>query len=56
MQEQARALGALVQRRQRQDRLLICGANVGAAKIKARQLGTQILTEEEYLRLIRGAD
>jgi DNA ligase (NAD+) len=58
MQEQARALGALVQKDvNAKTDYLICGANVGAAKIaKARQLGTQILTEEEYLRLIRGAD
>ncbi len=32
---------------------LVCGENVGASKLtKARQLGTEILQEDEYLRLI----
>jgi DNA ligase (NAD+) len=32
---------------------LVCGENVGAAKTaKARQFGTTVLQEDEYLRLI----
>jgi len=54
MQEQARALGALVQSAvNSKTDYLVCGENVGAAKTnKARQLGTEILSEDEYLRLI----
>jgi DNA ligase (NAD+) len=57
MQEEARALGALVQSAvNAKTDFLICGENVGAAKLaKARQAGTTILQEDEYLRLI-GAD
>lgn len=56
MQEQARALGALVQSTvNAKTDYLVCGANVGAAKTtKARQIGTQVLTEEEYMRLVNG--
>lgn len=54
MQEQARALGALVQSAvNAKTDYLVCGENVGAAKTaKARQFGTAILSEEEYVRLI----
>jgi len=54
MQEQARVQGALVQSAvNSKTDLLICGENVGAAKLaKARQFGTVILQEDEYLRLI----
>lgn len=57
MQEQARALGALVQSAvNAKTDFLICGANVGATKMaKAQATGAAILTEDEYLRLI-GAD
>ena len=57
MQEQARAMGALVQSAvNAKTDFLICGENVGASKLtKARQLGTTILQEDEYLRLA-GAD
>jgi DNA ligase (NAD+) len=54
MQEQARALGALVQSAvNAKTDFLVCGENVGAAKTaKARQFGTAVLQEDEYLRLI----
>ena len=54
MQEEARALGALVQSAvNSKTDFLVCGENVGAAKLaKARQFGTAILQEDEYLRLI----
>lgn len=54
MQEQARAMGALVQSAvNAKTDYLVCGENVGAAKLtKARQLGTTVLQEEEYLRLV----
>lgn len=54
MQEEARTLGALVQSAvNAKTDYLVCGENVGAAKLtKARQLGTVVLGEEEYLRLI----
>ena len=57
MQEQARALGALVQSAvNAKTDLLVCGENVGASKMnKARQFGTDIVREDEYLRLV-GAD
>ena len=57
MQEQARALGALVQSAvNAKTDYLVCGENVGAAKMnKARQFGTAVLREDEYLRLV-GAD
>jgi DNA ligase (NAD+) len=54
MQAQARALGAMVQTAVsgRTD-YLVCGENVGAAKIaKANRLGVTILTESQYLALI----
>jgi len=57
MQEQARALGALVQSgvNSKTD-YLVCGENVGANKIaKAKTSGTVILSEEEYLRLLGAA-
>ena len=54
MQEQARAQGALVQSAvNSKTDFLICGENVGASKLaKARQFGTAILQEDEYLRFI----
>jgi DNA ligase (NAD+) len=54
MQEQARALGALVQSAvNAKTDYLVCGENVGAAKMnKARQFGTAVLQEDEYLRLV----
>ena len=54
MQEEARAQGALVQSAvNSKTDFLICGENVGASKLaKARQFGTAILQEDEYLRLI----
>jgi DNA ligase (NAD+) len=54
MQEQVRALGALVQSAvNAKTDFLICGENVGAAKMaKARKAGTTILQEDEYLRLL----
>jgi DNA ligase (NAD+) len=54
MQEEARARGALVQSAvNAKTDLLVCGENVGASKLgKARQFGTEILQEDEYLRLI----
>jgi DNA ligase (NAD+) len=54
MQEQARAEGALVQSAvNAKTDFLVCGENVGAAKLaKARQFGTAVLQEDEYLRLI----
>lgn len=54
MQEEARARGALVQSAvNSKTDYLICGENVGAAKLaKARQFGTAILQENEYMRLI----
>ncbi len=54
MQEQARALGALVQSAvNAKTDYLVCGENVGAAKTaKARQFGTAVLQEDEYLRLV----
>lgn len=56
MQEQARALGALVQSAvNAKTDYLVCGEKVGAAKLaKARQIGTRILTEQEYLALVDG--
>ena len=57
MEQQARSLGALVQSAvNAKTDYLICGEKVGETKMnKARQAGTTILTEKEYLRLI-GAD
>ncbi len=57
MQEQARALGALVQSAvNAKTDFLICGASVGATKMaKAQATGAAILTEDEYLRFV-GAD
>ena len=54
MQEQARAQGALVQGAvNSKTDFLICGESVGASKLaKARQFGTAILQEDEYLRFI----
>ena len=54
MQEQARAQGALVQSAvNSKTDFLICGESVGASKLaKARQFGTAILQEDEYLRFI----
>ncbi len=54
MQEQARALGALVQSAvNAKTDYLVCGENVGASKMnKARQFGTTVLQEDEYLRLV----
>lgn len=54
MQEQARAQGALVQSAvNAKTDMLVCGENVGASKLaKARQFGTAIVQEDEYLRLI----
>ncbi len=54
MQEQARALGALVQSSvSRKTNFLVCGERVGASKMnKARDLGVQVLNEAEYLELI----
>lgn len=54
MEEQARGLGALIQSAvNAKTDYLVCGEKVGATKMnKARQTGTTILTEKEYLRLI----
>jgi DNA ligase (NAD+) len=54
MQEQARAMGALVQSAvNAKTDFLVCGEKVGASKMnKARQHGTVILQEDEYLRLV----
>ena len=56
MQESARAMGAVVQTAvSGKTDLLVCGENVGAKKIeKARKLNIQLLSEEDYLSLIRG--
>lgn len=54
MEDEARALGAVVQSAvSGKTEYLVCGENVGAVKIaKARQAGTTILQEDEYLRLL----
>ena len=54
MQESARAMGAVVQTAvSGKTDLLVCGENVGAKKIeKARKLNVQLLSEEDYLKLI----
>lgn len=54
MEEQARTLGALVQSAvNAKTDYLVCGEKVGASKTnKAQQMGTTILTEQAYLRLI----
>lgn len=54
MQEQARAVGALVQSSvNAKTDFLICGQNVGASKLaRAEQLGIPLVQEEEYLRLL----
>lgn len=54
MQTQARELGAIVQTSVNgATDLLVCGQNVGAAKRdKAMKLSVEIISEEDYLRLI----
>ncbi len=56
MQSEAKKLGAKVGSAVSGNTdLLVCGAKVGAAKLaKAEKLGIQLLSEEEYLRLIAG--
>ena len=55
MQAQARLLGAKVQTTvSGKTDLLVCGERVGAKKLdKARQLGATVLSEDEYLALIK---
>ena len=55
MQTQARQLGAKVQTAvSGKTDLLVCGAKVGEKKLdKARELGVKILSEDEYLALIK---
>ncbi len=54
MQENARRLGATVQTSvNKKTQILVIGDKVGAKKIeKAKTLGTQVLTEEDYIALI----
>ena len=56
MQEQARQLGATVQTSvNKKTEMLVIGDKVGAKKIeKAESLGTQVITEADYLALIGG--
>ena len=56
MQTQARALGATVQTAvSGKTDYLVCGENVGAAKInKANRLDVTVLTESQYMAMIRG--
>lgn len=58
MKKQAKALGAKVgESITGKTDLLVCGEKVGAGKTtKARQLGVRIVSEEEYLALIKGKD
>jgi len=55
MQSQARKLGAKVQTAvSGKTDLLVCGEKVGEKKLdKARKLGVEIISEEEYLALIK---
>ncbi len=55
MQAQARKMGAKIQTAvSGKTDLLVCGEKVGAKKLdKARKLGIEILSEEEYLALIK---
>jgi len=55
MQSKARQLGARIQTAvSGTTDVLVCGEKVGAAKIsKAEGLGIEILTEEEYLEIIK---
>ncbi|RJP81693.1 MAG: DNA ligase [Desulfobacteraceae bacterium] len=57
MQVQARKLGANVQTAvSGKTEYLVCGENVGAGKIKkAKEVDAVIITEEEYLQMIRAA-
>ena len=54
MQEQARQLGAIIQSSvNKKTEILVIGEKVGAKKIeKAEALGTQVMTEADYLSLI----
>ena len=54
MQENARKLGAVVQTSvNKKTEILVIGGKVGAKKIeKAEALGTQVITEADYLTLI----
>ena len=54
MQAQARDLGATVQTAvSSKTDILVCGEKVGAKKIeKARKLGTQVISEEDYLEMV----
>ncbi len=56
MQSEAKKLGAKVGSAVSGNTdLLVCGAKVGSAKLaRAEKLGVQLLSEEEYLRLIAG--
>jgi DNA ligase (NAD+) len=56
MQAEARALGAAVQTAvSGKTDYLVCGENVGAAKIdKANRLGVTILTESQYMAMVTG--
>lgn len=56
MQAEARALGATVQTAvSGKTDYLVCGENVGAAKIdKASRLGVTVLTESQYMAMVTG--
>jgi DNA ligase (NAD+) len=56
MQAEARALGAAVQTAvSGKTDYLVCGENVGAAKIdKANRLGVTVLTENQYMAMVSG--
>ncbi len=56
MQAKARALGATVQTAvSGKTDYLVCGENVGAAKIdKANRLGVTVLTESQYMAMVTG--
>ncbi|WP_372677284.1 helix-hairpin-helix domain-containing protein [Desulfosarcina sp.] len=56
MQAEARALGAAVQTAvSGKTDYLVCGENVGAAKIeKASRLGVTVLTESQYMAMVTG--
>lgn len=58
MKKQAKALGARVgESITGKTDLLVCGEKVGAAKLnKARELGVKIVSEEEYLALLKSQD
>ena len=56
MEEEARRLGARIQKTvSGKTAYLVCGEKVGARKTeKARQLGVEVISEEEYLKMLQG--